>query len=106
MMLSHLSDMLVLLLLALAAVFWWKTQQIKPHALQAATKRCEQEGLQLLDQSVVLRRVRFKRGTDGRLHACRRFRFEFSSTGVARYYGYVEVVGHRVASVSLDPHHI
>ncbi len=74
--------------------------------LRIARQRCEQEGLQLLDQSVVLRRVRFKRDRDGRLRACRRYMFEFTSTGMARYPGYVELMGNRVMDISIAPHHI
>ncbi|MFC1750636.1 DUF3301 domain-containing protein [Pseudomonadota bacterium] len=106
MMLSHLIDMFILFLLGFVGVFWWKTQDVKPYALRAAQKRCEEEGLQLLDQSVVLRRARLRRDSRGRMHICRRFVFEFSSTGDERYKGYVETMGTQVVSISLAAHRI
>ncbi len=105
-MLMHLIDMSLFLLVGLAGVFWWKTQDVKPYALRAAQKRCDEEGLQLLDQSVVLRRARLKRDRRGRMRTWRCFRFEFSSTGAVRYRGYVETMGRQVVSIHIEPHRI
>ena len=105
-MLSHLFDIFLFALVGFAGVFWWKTQDVKLYALRAAKKRCDEEGLQLLDQSVVLRGVKLKRDHNGRMHTCRRFMFEFSSTGAARYRGYVEMMGRQVVSISIEPHQI
>lgn len=105
-MLSHLIDILLLTVVGFVAVFWWKTQDVKPYALKAAQLRCDEDGLQLLDQSVVLRRVWFKRDLRGRMRACRRFAFEFSSTGDERYKGHVVMMGAKVISTSVAPHRI
>ena len=105
-MLSSLMDLLIWGSVIFFGVFWWSTQNAKIYALRSAQKRCDEEGLQLLDQSVVFRKVKFRRDSYGRLRICRIFLFEFSSTGDERYRGHVETIGSRVTSIYLSPHRI
>lgn len=85
-------------------VFWWKTQGIRQFAYQAASRRCDELGLQLLDQSIMLRGIAFRRTSSGSLSIVRRFVFEFSATGDQRYSGVVLMLGASVFRVELEPH--
>ena len=104
-----MEDLLNLLLLSLFATglsFWWNTLGIKPIALRAAQRHCDEMGIQLLDESIVIRRFKFKRDRMGGMRVWRSFSFEFSTTGDARYRGRVDVLGKRVVNVQLEPHRI
>lgn len=75
--------------------------------MRATQRYCDEIGVKLLDESVVLCRFKFKRDRfSGHIMILRSFSFEFSTTGEARYLGKVEVMGQRVLSVQLEPHRI
>ena len=61
-------------------------------ALGICRAACEQRALQLLDQTVALRRLRLRWTTEG-LRLRRTYRFEFSDAGAERYSGYLTLVG-------------
>lgn len=83
---------------------WWRSRDAKAWALEHAARRCEQLGLQLLDQSIVLRKLR--PGYRPEVGICwrRYYRFEFSATGSDRYPGEVELAGNRLVAIHIAPH--
>lgn len=101
---NSLSDLLWLVLVAAGAWYWWITRNAKALALRAAWQRCRELNLQLLDQSVVLRKTRLQRGDDGMLQLLRHYDFEFSSTGQERYRGSLSMRGTRLVSFELAAH--
>ena len=105
-MASHLFDLLIFAVLVFLAVFWWNTMGIKQQAYAAAKRHCLELSLQLLDQSVMLKRVRLKRNRAGGLSLLRVFVFEFASTGDERYRGEVHVLGRSLVDVSVGLHRI
>lgn len=100
-----LSKLFCLLLLGAGAAYWWVAREIKEIAYQAAKAHCRRMDVALLDDSVVLRKLRPVRGEDGRLAFWRRYSFEFSTTGAQRYGGTVVLQGRRIKLIQLDPHH-
>lgn len=100
----NLQWIICLALLALAVVYWRHSLQLKERAYRAARKRCEELNLQLLDDSVYLRRIRPKRNHHGRLVLARQFQFEFTVSGGERYRGYVLMLGPLLQAVELQPH--
>ena len=105
-MASYLFDLLIYAVLAFLAAFWWNTMGIKQQAYDAAKRHCLELNLQLLDQSVMLKRVRLKRNRAGGLSLLRVFVFEFASTGDERYHGEVQLMGRALLDVSVDLHRI
>lgn len=102
----YLFNLFLFALFAAAFGFWWNTLGVKPLALRAAQRHCEEMGVQLLDESIVFQRARLKRDRQGGLRVLRSFGFEFSTTGDARYRGRVELLGQRLLQVELEPHRI
>ncbi len=103
---AYLFKLFVTCCVALLVVFWWKNQGFKQMALKLAEKRCDELGLQLLDQSVALRGFKLSRGPTGAWVVQRRFAFEFASIGDERYKGSVELLGNRLLNLELEPHRL
>lgn len=94
-----------LILLAAAVGGWvWRGMGLHDRALLAARRHCEKAGVQLLDESVALNRLRPGRGRHGRPGLLRRYAFEFTVTGERRYAGFVELHGQALMKVELAPH--
>ena len=97
-----LMDLVWIALLVMLVNHWWRSRDAKAFALQYAAKRCQELGLQLLDQSMVLRKSRLRFGNNSFLHWHRRYDFEFSSTGHERYPGSVELAGNRLLGIEMS----
>lgn len=95
------------LALIVTGVFYWRgALLVKERAFVAAQKRCTEMEVQLLDESIYLRRLWFKRNEQGRLSLWRAFYFEFTVSGADRYFGRVIMLGSRITQVELDPHRV
>lgn len=95
-------DAFVPFLLVLLAIYLWQASlRAKERARRFATALCADAGVQLLDQTVSLQRLRIRRGDDGRLHWLRRYRFELSTNGSDRHHGSLDVTRDRLVAHSL-----
>ena len=103
-MASFLLNLLFVSLAVFAVGFWWKTQGIKQLAYTIAKRRCEEANVQLLDQSVMLKRLRIRRVHSGGLSVVRFFEFEFTASGAERYQGEVEMLGQHLVRVGMEAH--
>lgn len=102
----QLSDLFWLGLMSLFALYWWNAQGSKHRALKAAKHHCQEMGVQMLDDSVVITRLRLARDSRGGFHWQRHYQFEFSSTYDDRYKGTIEFLGHRVSKIDLGIYRI
>lgn len=91
-----------LLGLIAAAGYWLDAMRSKELARMAGRRACENAGVQFLDDSVVLTRLRLKRIPHGSLAFWREYRFEFSVGGAGRHPGRVIVHGRRTMELALD----
>ena len=96
-------DLIIFSLCSLIVYGIWQHNNISLLA-KAATKRyCEKEGIQLLDQNVILKRIGIVR-SQGALFAIKRvYAFEFSSIGDYRYKGTTIMHGNLLAHIELVP---
>ena len=97
-----MSQFLLLPVLLLGAWFWLDGMRSKEQATVAARRACERHDLQLLDETVVLVRLRLGRDHHGRVGWRRRYRFEFTREGDARSQGEVDLSGRWVTAMHLD----
>lgn len=95
-------EILLLALAAAGAWYWYSGLQAREQAVAAGRRACAEAGVQFLDDSVALRRLRLARNPDGQMQFQRDFHFEFSDTGDNRRPGVVRMLGERVEWVSLD----
>jgi hypothetical protein len=95
-------ELLLVALLAAAAWYWYAGLEAREQAIVVGRRACTEAGLQLLDESVILRRLRLARNGSGQLQFQRDFHFEFSDTGDNRRPGVIRMLGTRVEYISLD----
>lgn len=99
-----LLDLSGLVVFGLFLNHWWRSRDAKAFALVYAAQRCQQLDLQLLDQSIVLHKIRLQRSDNGWLQWRREYGFEFSSTGHERYPGTLTMTGNQLSGIELAPH--
>ncbi|MES9856207.1 MAG: DUF3301 domain-containing protein [Sedimenticola sp.] len=87
-----MSSLSILLLFGALIWFWLDSARAREIAIAACTTACEQRGLQLLDQTVSLRRLGL-RWTDNGIRIRRLFRFDYSEEGTFRLTGYIIFIG-------------
>lgn len=97
-----MTQTVAILLLAGIGAWWWSAMQAREAAVTAARRGCRKFGVQLLDDSVVLRHFRPRRDRDGRWRLRRMYAFEFTRSGGERHTGYVTLLGRRLLDVHLD----
>ena len=100
-------ELLIIAVLAGLALLGWpaiqRQQAARVLALRYLRKQCQQENLQLLDDTVSLARMRLKL-IEGRPVLVRGYEFEFSVDGGDRYPGSLVLEGYRPVSVVLAVH--
>ena len=94
-----IGEVVLFLLLVGLAVYQFQSLRVRELALQAARRACQQQGVQLLDQTVSLQRVSLSRDQKGYWRVWRQYRFEYSIEGVEREYGNIIMLGHRVEAL-------
>jgi hypothetical protein len=99
-------SVLWLTLFILVIYYWHGALKVKERAFAAAQQHCTEMDVQLLDESVYLRRLWFKRNALGQLSLWRAFYFEFTVNGADRYFGRVTMLGAKITEVQLDPHRL
>lgn len=97
-----MSELLLLLAIAAAGWLWWDGNRAREIAREAGRAACARSGMQFLDDTVALRRLRPTRDGDGRLVFARDYGFEFTRYGERRWRGEVRMVGPVVTGVELE----
>jgi len=84
-----------------AGWFWLDSLRAREVALDGARRACEAEGVQLLDWTVAMKRIRLGRDDEGRRGFQRTYEFEFSDTGNNRIEGSITVIGRQLLALNL-----
>jgi len=87
-----MTGVLILLIIAMAAIAWWRLSQGKEMARRAASRICRQHGLVLMDDTVMLSDVQLRKEDPVRAWGFR-YHFDFARNGVL----------HRGGTVLLTP---
>ena len=91
---------LPLLVIGAMAAWWYHVLRLREHVTAHARKLCEAHGLQLLDDSVALHRLRIRR-RGGALSIHREYRFDTSTGGDDRRTASLTLVDNRITASSL-----
>lgn len=96
-----MSSLLAIFLLLLIGWFWLDSLRAREIALAICKRACEGEDLQLLDQTVALRRLGLSWQAEG-LRLRRVYRFDFSEEGVGRRSGHLVLRGIQLEVLRFD----
>lgn len=96
-------DLISFSLVAILIYAIWQHNNISLLARASAKRHCEKEGVQLLDQNVILTRVGMAKSHRSLFAIKREYAFEFSSVGDYRYKGKVVMHGKLLAHIELSP---
>jgi hypothetical protein len=91
---------LPLLSIAAIAAWWYHALRLRERAIAHARDLCERHGLQLLDDSVALHRLRTS-WRHGRLRVTREYRFDTSLGGNDRRAASFTLLGERIVASSV-----
>lgn len=97
-------EIIALLVLCAAGWLWFDANRAREAGVQAARASCMREGVQLLDDTVVFRSLRFARDDNGRLALRRAYDFEYSGSGADRFRGTVILENTRVVMLDVSEH--
>jgi hypothetical protein len=81
--------------------FWVASLQARENALRVVRQACERDGLQLLDETAAVVRLRLGRDSRGQVRWRRLYRFEFAE-GPSRRLGHAEFVGLHCVHLELE----
>jgi hypothetical protein len=94
------ATLFLLLVLVVIGVAWLRLSRARERAIQEARSRCQQHGLQLLDETVGLSGLRLRRYGDQRVVE-RRYSFELSIDGDDREAGHLWMIGNTLTALIL-----
>ena len=100
-----MSEILYLFILGFIIWFWRDSLQAKEIAVSASSRACKQVNAQLLDQTVVLTRLRLCRTKAGTMALCRLYIFDFTLDGEVRREGVISMKGKIILDLILDMDH-
>jgi hypothetical protein len=89
-----------LIIIGTVAFFWFDSLRARETGVKAVREACEEEGLQLLDETIFLFSMKPARNDHGRMVWRRVYQFEFSDTGANRRRGSVHLLGQRVVIIN------
>ena len=94
----------IIILFIFSLYYWLASISAKENATEHAKKSCKKVQVEFLDDTVLIKKVRLRRNTQGRLSIYREYEFEFSSTGEFRYKGQVRLLGKYLIDVEMEPY--
>lgn len=94
----------VIVAIVLAALFWVDSLRARERALEAGRHACRRYGLQFLDETVSIARIRLRRDDEGRARIARTYTFEFTETGNTRRQGAIMMLGQQLSDIQMDPY--
>lgn len=97
-----MSSIILILLLVAIVWFWLDSAKSKEIATKSAVAACQEVGVQLLDQTVSLEKLKLKRNARGNITFLRIYRFDFSMQGTERLEGRTMMLGQTVKQIHLD----
>ncbi|UCH52839.1 MAG: DUF3301 domain-containing protein [Pseudomonadota bacterium] len=103
-MISSFYEVIAILALLAATGYWMAAIRSKEIARAAGRGACERAGVQFLDDTVELTRLRLRRDRVGRMAIYREYRFEFTSDGASRCRGELATSGNRVIRLTMEPY--
>jgi hypothetical protein len=99
-----LYDLMIAFVIGLIGLIIWQNAGFRDRALALARQQCDHRDVQLLDETVGLKKMSFGKDSRGNFGIRRVYEFEFTATGERRYRGEMSLLGIRLENVELEAH--
>lgn len=96
------AEFLLIVLIILLIVLWQDSSRCYEIAYRYAREVCLQNGVNFLDDSLVIRKLWIKRDARGNFRLQRYYDFEFSTDGSQRYQGGITMLGRQTQNFTMD----
>lgn len=96
-------EFLLVVISILAVAFFLDALKAKEIAIKTAVELCNQSGMQFLDGTAVLEKLRARKSRGSGFRLYRRYRFDYSQDRQDRRQGEVVLLGQQVTHASLWP---
>lgn len=83
--------------------FWFESTRVREIAAERARSQCQVNGVQFLDDTVSLTKIKPARDANGHLALQRTYTFEYSETGNDRQPASIDMLGHEVQCLAISP---
>jgi hypothetical protein len=100
------SDFILFLVLLALFLYWLDSIRAKELATEQARSVCKKVGVEFLDETVAIKKLRLRRNTSGHMVFYREYQFEFTSTGEYRYKGHVILLGKFLLTTGMEPYQV
>ena len=97
-----MSELLIILGIGIALVYWRAAARSKEIAAAAARRECNLCEVQLLDQSVHLIKLSASRDQNDLWRMWREYRFEYATDGEDRFGGRITLLAQRVIRIEME----
>lgn len=94
-------EIIILLTIGATVWLWFDSLKAREAGVRAVRAACEEEGLQLLDETIAILSLKPARNGYGRLVLRRVYGFEYSDTGDNRRRGAVHLLGTQVVMLNI-----
>lgn len=92
--------------LVIAVIWYWQnTMRAREMAFAVCKTLCQAQHLQLLDETVTLRKTRLKRHANGRWCLYRRYSFDYTVGDGSRHSGEISLLGKHLHEQQILSHH-
>jgi hypothetical protein len=99
-----LFELCALLLIGGLIWLWLDSLSAREIGMEASRAACQADGVQLLDDTVSIRKAWLARDDGGQMRIQRTYGFEYSDDGTRRRQGSVTLIGKRVVALYIAPH--
>lgn len=82
--------------------FWFESTRVREIAVEHARSQCQTNGVQFLDDTVSLTKIKPARDANGHLALQRTYTFEYSDTGNDRQSGSILMLGQEVQFLDVN----
>jgi len=99
-----MQQLIILFFLFIVTAYWIDSVRVKELAKQAGARRCKQDDVQFLDNTVIKHKTRLVRHHSNLFQIQRQYHFEYSVHGNERQMGIIIFSGHQLAEIQMNLH--
>ena len=94
------------MILAVFIWFWLESMRVNEIARMLGAKKCQENNVQFLDDTVHLSSIKLGKNSYGQLKILRNYKFEFTNSELHRYNGKLSLAGKQLVKFYMDAYRL